>query len=84
MASVSTDNAAMVNSPGTPSGHGSEAPGRPAMNLAVPATPLQKVPETAIRAVAAHGAGTTKGTAAVPSSVTGATSGAATTFATSE
>ena len=84
MAKVSPDKAAMVASPKTPSGHGREAPGRPAMNRAVQATPPQKVPATAIRAVAAHGAGTTKGTAAVPSSVTGATSGAATTVATSE
>jgi hypothetical protein len=65
----------MVTSPKIPSGQGSEAPGSPAMNLAVPATPELKVPATAISAVAAQGKWETRGTAAVPSSVTGATSG---------
>jgi hypothetical protein len=38
-AKISTDNSSMVRSPKGPSGHGSEAPGRAAVNLAVPATP---------------------------------------------
>lgn len=74
----------MVIRPGMPSGHGSDAPGSCDVNLAVAATPELKVPATAIRAVAGHGAGTTRGTAAVPSSVTGATRGEAMTFASSE
>jgi hypothetical protein len=53
------------------------------MNLAVQATPELKVPATAISAVAAQGKWETRGTAAVPSSVTGATSGETRTFATS-
>ena len=81
MASVSPDKAAMVASPKPPSGHGRDAPGSPAISRAVPATAPQKVPATAIRAVAAHGARTVSGTAAVPRRVTGATSGAASTFA---
>lgn len=53
------------------------------MNLAVPATPELNVPATAISTVAAQGRWDTRGTAAVPSSVTGATSGEARTFAAS-
>ena len=74
----------MVRSPNGPSGQGSAAPGNPAVIRAVPATPALKVPATAIRTVASHGAATTSGTAAVPSNVTGATSGAAIRFASSE
>jgi hypothetical protein len=74
----------MVRSPNGPSGQGNEAPGSPAVTRAVPATPALNVPATAIRPVASHGAGTTSGTAAVPSNVTGATSGAAIRFASSE
>jgi hypothetical protein len=83
MASVSNDRAAMVRSPKTPSGQAREAPGSPAMNLAVPATPELKVPATEISTVAAQGTWETRGTAAVPRSVTGATSGEAMTFAAS-
>ena len=74
----------MVSSPGAPSGHGRAAPGSCAANLAVAATPALKVPATATKAVPAHGTSTTRGTAAVPSSVTGATNGEARTLASSE
>ena len=74
----------MVRRPNGPSGQGRDAPGRPAAVLATAATPALNVPATAIRAVASQGSHTTSGTAAVPSSVTGATSGAATMFAGSE
>lgn len=74
----------MVSSPAAPSGHGSDAPGSCEVNLAVAATPALKVPATAIRAVAGQGAGITRGTAAVPRSVTGATKGEAITLASSE
>ena len=74
----------MDNSPGAPSGHGSEAPGIAAVNLATAAIQALKVPATAIKAAAAQGTRTTRGTPAVPSKVTGATNGAAMMFASSE
>ena len=46
----------MVRRPNGPSGQGSAAPGNPAVTRAVPATPALKVPATAIRTVASHGA----------------------------
>ena len=83
-ASDRTDSNTMDSMPGTPSGHGSAEPGSWAPSLAVAATPALKVPATAINAVAAHGSTATRGTAAVPNRVTGATMGDAATFAASE
>lgn len=80
---VQAENDAMVAAPNTPSGHGRAAPGRAAKNLATPATPAEKTPATAMGTAAIHGANGTTGTAAVPRMVTGATSGAATMFASS-
>ena len=74
----------MDSIPGTPSGHGSADPGSWAAVLAAAATPPMKVPPKAISAAAAHGRTTTRGTAAVPSRVTGATRGEATTLAARE
>jgi hypothetical protein len=74
----------MDSSPGRPSGQGREAPGSCELNRAMPATPALNVPATAMSNVAGKGARTTRGTAAVPSRVTGATRGDAATFARSE
>ncbi len=71
----------MVAAPNGPSGQGRAAPGRAAKNLATPATPAAQTPATAMGTTAAHGTSGTNGTAAVPRMVTGATSGAATMFA---
>ena len=79
-----TDSSTIDSIPGAPSGQGSDEPGSWAAILAVAATPVLKVPATAINAVAAHGSTTTRGTAAVPNRVTGTTKGEATTLATSE
>jgi hypothetical protein len=54
-----------------PSTHGSDSAGGPAMNRAVPATPGQKAPATAIRTVVAQGAGTSSGTGAATQTAAG-------------
>lgn len=75
--------------------HGQEQPGQQsryllrswescAVNLAVAATPALKVPDNAINTVPADGTSTTRGTAAVPRRVTGATRGDARTLANRE
>jgi len=74
----------MVNTPAPPSGQGRAAPGSCEVNLAIAATPALNTPAAAIRTVPAHGTSATRGTAAVPSSVTGATSGDAMTLASRE
>lgn len=74
----------MVAMPIPPSGQGSEAPGKPAKNRAMPATANAQEPATAIGTCASQGTVEASGTAKVPSMVTGATSGPATTLAGNE
>src|SRR6478609_6112978 len=78
------ENNTMVSSPNTPSGQGGAAPGRPAVNRATAATPPAKKPATPIRTADSQGARGRSATAAVPRMVTGATSGATRTLASSE
>jgi hypothetical protein len=74
----------MVAIPAGPSGHGKDAPGSPAKNLAIAATIPALAPATAIGTIASQGSSGTRGTAMVPRIVTGATNGATAIFVSNE
>lgn len=71
----------MAATPTGPSAHGNAAPGKPAKNLATPATNPAQVPATAMGTTASQGRAVVRGTAIVPKIVTGATKGPAATLA---
>ncbi|KIA73361.1 hypothetical protein ANMWB30_22880 [Arthrobacter sp. MWB30] len=78
---LTPEHSTMAATPAWPSAQGIVAPGKPAKNLATPATVAAHPPATATGTTANQGAITANGTASVPMMVTGATKGPATTLA---